>query len=584
MKEIIKDSIRKNKLKIFVFLVFICFNMYLLTIPPKIIGDIIDLMRNIDINKDVILSKILFLILLSVGILFVRLVWKYYETIIPRTFEKNIVNSMFKHLLRIKVPELQNIKNGEIMSYFVKDLNDTRKTIYRTMSFGSRIIFMVLFTTLSMIRNVNITLTVIALIPLIFASILTILFRKKTDRDYESSQKSFTELSEYIQESTDSIRTTKAYNGENAQISKFENLNEKVRKDNFKVSLNSSFIVSVVNFCFGLSFGLTLLFGSNMILNGTLTIGKFVEFNTYILLFANPVDWLPRLVSMLRTGRLAYARLDSVFKIGTERVQDEKNKLTNSEGILSGDIIIKNLDFSYPGFIDTVLDDINIEIKKGETLGIIGKIGSGKSTLMNLLVKLYRVGNDKIYINGIDINDIPIQVLRENVCYITQDSFLFSSTLKENINLFRDDYDDKDIEDSIRQAIIYDEIMNLPDKINTMVGERGVDLSGGQKQRITISRAFLNKSDIVIFDDTFSALDNRTEQKLLRNIKKLVKGKTCIIVSNRISDIKHADKIIVLDNGKIIEQGTHENLLGEKGTYYNFYKDQAIKVEESFLS
>ena len=202
---------------------------------------------------------------------------------------------------------------------------------------------------------------------------------------------------------------------------------------------------------------------------------------------------------------------------------------------------------------------------------------------MNLLLKLYEVPNEKIYIDGKDINEIKTDTIRNNICYITQDNFLFSTTLKENINLFRDIYEEGDILESTKSAMIYEEIEEMTDGINTIIGEKGIDLSGGQKQRVVISRAFLKNSNIVIFDDTFSALDNRTEQSLLKNIKELTKNKTCIIVSNRISDIKHCDEIVVLEQGKIVERGVHKDLLNNKAQYYEFYKNQAEKNKVSIL-
>ena len=226
-----------------------------------------------------------------------------------------------------------------------------------------------------------------------------------------------------------------------------------------------------------------------------------------------------------------------------------------------------------------VLSDINLKINTGETLGIIGTIGSGKTTLMNLLLRLYPVQNGKIIIDGKDINEIPLVTLRNHICYITQDNFLFSTSLKENIKLFKDGFEDEQIRQSTKNAMIYDDIKNMKNGIDTIIGERGVDLSGGQKQRIVISRAFLNKSKVVIFDDTFSALDNKTEEMVLKNVKELVKDKTCIIISNRISDIKDANQIIVLDKGLIIESGTHDTLLNKKGKYYNFYKEQTAKSQ-----
>lgn len=198
---------------------------------------------------------------------------------------------------------------------------------------------------------------------------------------------------------------------------------------------------------------------------------------------------------------------------------------------------------------------------------------------MNLLLKLYPVSDGKISIGGKDINDIPLSVLRKSICYITQDPFLFSSTLKDNISLFRDGYDDDEIMESTKNAIIFDEISEMNDGIYTLVGSSGIELSGGQKQRVAISRAFLQKSNIVIFDDIFCALDNRTEERVLNNIKEMTKGKTCIIISNRISDIKDADKIIVLDEGNIIEAGNHEYLINRKGLYNTLYLQQSSKTE-----
>lgn len=249
------------------------------------------------------------------------------------------------------------------------------------------------------------------------------------------------------------------------------------------------------------------------------------------------------------------------------------------ENLISGDIEIKDLSFNYPKTIEVALKNIDINVKKGKTLGIIGTIGSGKTTLANLLTRLYPVPNGKIIIGGIDINDIPITDLRKSICYITQDNFLFSTTLKENIKLFKEGFNDREIEDSTRRAMIYNEIGEMKNGIDTIIGERGVDLSGGQKQRVAISRAFLLRSNIVIFDDAFSALDNKTEEKVMKNVEELCKEKTCIIISNRISDIKNADEIIVLEEGKIIQKGVHEELILEDGLYRKFYNQQSSKSE-----
>lgn len=305
-----------------------------------------------------------------------------------------------------------------------------------------------------------------------------------------------------------------------------------------------------------------------------------MAFNGYMLLLQSPIMWIPWILKHIKKVKVSYDRLDKMFKLKEEEISIDN--ISNTEK-LNGNIEIKNLTYHYPECIENVLENININIKPGESLGIIGVIGSGKTTLMNLLLKLYKVPNEKIYIDGKDINEIKTDTIRNNICYITQDNFLFSTTLKENINLFRDIYEEDDILESTKSAMIYEEIEGMTDGINTIIGEKGIDLSGGQKQRVVISRAFLKNSNIIIFDDTFSALDNRTEQSLLKNIKELTKNKTCIIVSNRISDIKHCDEIVVLEHGKIVERGVHKDLLNNKAQYYEFYKNQAEKNKVSIL-
>ena len=422
-------------------------------------------------------------------------------------------------------------------------------------------------------------LTLATMCPIIVTSFLVVIIKKYVEKSFKKSQKYYTEMSEFVQESTDSIKTTKAYAGEMSQLKEFIRRNKMLKQANNSVDVHSTLLSTCVNICFGLCYGISLIYGSNLVLQGTITTGEFIAFNGYIGLFVGPVSWIPGIISRFKRAQISYHRLDKIFHLEREKIVNKDNKV---EDMISGDIVIRDLTYNYTQNIEVALNHINLEIKEGETLGIIGTIGSGKTTLMNLLLKLYPVADGKISIGGVDINDIPLTVLRKSICYITQDSFLFSTTLKDNISLFRDDYEDKEILESTRNAMISDEIHKMNDGIYTMIGERGVDLSGGQKQRVVISRAFLQKSNIVIFDDTFCALDNRTEEKLLKNIKDMTQGKTCIIISNRISDIKDADKIIVLDEGNIIEAGVHDTLINRRGLYSKLYHQQSSK-EETFL-
>lgn len=580
MKDILISIYKKLSIKMIFVVTMVAINVYLLTYPSKVLGQIIDLLNNIEANKPEILSLIVKLLIASIILIIIRVAWKYTLAFITRTVEKDLRDNLFDHFLRIKLSNIQDIKNGEIMSYFVKDIGEIRGFTYRFLSHASRVFF-IFFITSAMMIKVDLSLTIAALCPILITTYIILILKNYVEKSFKRSQRYFTSLSEYVQESTDAIRTTKAYSGETNQLKKFIKKNSILKRGNITVDNYSTLLSSSVMICFGFCYGITILYGSKLVLNKQITIGDFVAFTGYIDLFLTPLFWLPGIISKFKRAQISFGRLDKVFKLEKENLKLEG--ISSNERI-SGDIKIQNLSFNYPGNIDQILNDITLEIKQGETLGIIGTIGSGKTTLMNLLLRLYPVQDGKIFIGGEDINNIDLAKLRSSISYITQDNFLFSSTIKDNISLFRDEFQDKEIEESTEKSMISGEIEKMKNGINTVIGERGIDLSGGQKQRVVISRAFLNKSNIVIFDDTFSALDNRTEKLLLENIKELVKDKTCIIISNRISDIKDSNHIIVLDNGNIVEQGIHTELLKNKGLYHKFYTQQSSKTEDSILN
>ena len=578
-KELIK-SLKKYKWQILIEIILIVISVIFIAYPSKIVGKMIDLLYNAESNKSEIIKSIVQLLSISIGFLITRVLWKKLDFRINIYIDKDLTERLFTKRLTTKVTALNEIKNGEIMSYFVSDLRKVTMITAKFISTGTRIIANFTIAIIMMSNSCNIKLTLISLIPVLITIVVIIFIRKRWMDVMKEAQKSFADLSEYVQESTDSIRTMKAFCGEDKQIEEFKDKNATLKKYNISVSKNQNLLFVCVSLGFGLAYAITLLYGSNLVINGKVSIGNLIAFNGYLAMLEGPVRWIPWLFGKAKKFKVSFDRLNKMFKLPEEEIDNFEK---SNEDKLNGDIEIKNLTYNYPGYIETVLENINIDIKKGESLGIIGVIGSGKTTLMNLLLKLYDVERGKIFIDGKDINDIPVKIIRDNICYITQDNFLFSATLKENINLFKDEYKDEDIEDSTKQAMIYDEISHMDDGINTVIGEKGIDLSGGQKQRVVISRAFLNNSNIIIFDDTFSALDNRTEQHVLNNVKELTKNKTCIIVSNRISDIKDCDKIIVLEQGEIVEQGNHQTLLQKDGKYQEFYQNQAHKAQSSLL-
>ena len=580
MKKLLTKLLKKHVFLILIELILITVNIYLLTVPSKILGQIIDLLYNVDANKNSIMQTILYLLLMCVLLLISRVSWKMIDAKISRNMVKMIRDTIYEKMLKTDVAKLDTMKNGDIMSYFVKDINEVRKFVSNVITLMVRFILNFAIVAIAMTKSTNGKLTLITLFPIAISIVLIFMMIKKIEKNYNASRKKFTDLSEFVQESTDSIRTTKAYVGEKKQYEEFLNKNTSLRNTNFEVIKDETLISIFMNLGIGIGLGLSILFGGKMVLNNQISVGDFVAFNGYMIILQEPIRWIPWMVKHSKRFQVAYKRLNDFLKMKEEKI---KIYDYNSEN-LNGNIQINGLTYRYPDGGEDVLKNISINVEQGKSLGIIGVIGSGKTTLMNLLMKLYKVPDGKIFIGGKDINNIETDAIRHNICYITQDNFLFSSTLKDNINLFRDIYAEEDILESTKSSMIYEEINDMPDGINTIIGEKGIDLSGGQKQRVVISRAFLNQSNIVIFDDTFSALDNKTEESLLRNIRKLTENKTCIIISNRISDIKHCDEIIVLDHGEIVERGIHRDLLALKKNYYEFYKNQAEKNRVDILS
>ena len=575
MKKIIQKFLKQNKWLLLIQTIFIFLNIYFFTYPAKIVGELVDLLYDIPANQEMIMEKTIYLLIISLVLLIVRIPWRFLVSYLSRVPEQNLEDELFRNLLRLKMNEIQNIKNGEIMSYFTKDITEIRKAFYRITSYGTRILATFLIATFTMAQGVNISLTIVTMLPIIVTAYLVVKIKEYVEKSFQISQAYYTNLSEYVHESTDAIRTIKAYSQEGNQLKEFIRKNRKLRSANNTVDVHSTLLSVCINVCFGLCYGISIIYGSQLVLSQTITVGDFVAFNGYISLFVGPISWLPVTIAYYKRGKISYGRIDQFLDFEKEKFLPMP---IEQQEQLGQKIVISHLNFHYPNCQAEVLKDINITISQGQTLGIIGKIGSGKTTLMNLLLRLYSIPNGMIQIGGKDINEIPIETIRKNICYITQDHFLFSDTIEKNISLFQKNYHEEDVIRSAKKAMIYDEIQEMNQGIYTVIGERGIDLSGGQKQRVSISRAFFNQAGIVILDDTFSALDNRTENEVLKNVKKMTKNKICIIISNRISDVKEADHIIVLEEGKIIEEGIHEELIQQQGRYYQFYQNQ---IEQS---
>lgn len=573
MKKVILKILRDSIIFLIISTIFISLNIYFDTIPAKTLGTIIDYLPKSNVYEDEIIKNIYVLIFASLLCMVCRLVWKMCVQVISRSAEKTMKDEIFKQFLRLKLDSIQNIKNGELMSYLTKDIAEIRSFIYRLSNQIVRAVAIFIIA-ITRMKEVNSKLTVTVLIPLLLSIVITFFIKNKISKSFKEAQTKFTAMSEFVQESTDSIRTTKAYSIEDSQSKTFVRKNNSVRLANQTVDYYQALFYTSIDICFGLCIGISVIYGSSLVLSHQISVGDLVAFTGYLALFEKPMIWIPAIVSKAKRARISYARLDKLYSLEVEPISDDASSDANT---IKGDIVIKNLTFNYPEYTDEVLKNVSLRIPQGSTLGIIGTIGSGKTTLTNLLLRLYDFENNKIFIDGKDIKSLDLEDLRKSFCYITQDNFLFSNTIKNNITLFKDEYREEDVIDSVDKAMFKSDLDSMKDGIETIIGDKGIDLSGGQKQRVVISRAFLNRSNFIIFDDTFSALDNKTEKELLKNIKELTENKTCIIISNRISDIKDADNIIVLDDGVIVEEGKHNDLVNKEGLYRNFYLQQSSK-------
>ena len=567
MKKVIIDLLKKYKLNIIgISILLIIINISRL-FPAKILGKIIDLYPNAKDNMQAIIKYFLLFASIVLADVVLRMFWSYFRKKLFFSFEKNLKDRIFARFLKLKTIGLQKTKNGELMSYLTKYTIDIRKGFTSFICDFIRVII-VLFILSTLMFQISIKLTILVFIPMIIDSIIIIILKEIIKNKQEKAQKAYTKLSEFVQESTDSIRITKAFNGEEINIKTFKEKSKKLKKANIDVSVYSALLYISIFTCFGICYGISAIYGTKLVVANSVTVGEFIVFNSFINEMFWPLIWFPRLITNMKNAQVAVLKLDEFYKLPTESLSDTRQTI-------NGDIKIENLNFKH---IDNkeALKNINIRLKQGQTLGIIGTIGSGKTTIANVLLKLYDIDDNQVFIDGKDINQINTYELRDSFCYITQESFLFSDTIKNNITLFNDKFTDEKILESVKYACLEEDVNNMENGIETIIGEKGITLSGGQRQRVAIARAFLYNQNLIIFDDSFSAIDNKTEKIILKNIKEILKDKTCIIISNRISDVNFADNIIVLDEGQIVQEGKHEELITQDGLYRYFYNQQSL--------
>lgn len=568
----IREFLKKSWSRYALGVVFLFAGSYVQVLAPKYLGIIIDLLEEPVIDRQLVIRYIVLTLVVAVLAFVTRFIWRYCINGNGRNLENFLRQRLFEHFQKMSVEFFNNRKTGDLVAYAINDITAVR------MTFGPGIALFLngLATTTiaigTMVTAVNPRLTLMALLPIPIIIYVIIKMGRLIQMKFRRVQESFAAISGRVQENIAGLRVIKSYVQEDSEVLKFEDLNKDIKNANLEMVKLSSMLTPLIQLFFGVCFTINLLYGSRLVNQGVISLGDFVAFNGYLALIMNPVIFIGRIINLFQRGMASLKRLNTIFDVQPEPPALEPDF---SMETIQGEIQVKDLTFTYPSGVEPALKGINLELSQGKTLGVIGKTGSGKTTLVNLLVRLYNIEPEKIYVDGRDINEIPVPLLRDNIGCVPQDNFLFSTTIANNISFFRDDYTKEEIESAAKASQIYQSIMEFPRGFETMVGERGVNLSGGQKQRISIARALIRKPKILILDDALSAVDTKTEEEILSNLKDVMRDTISIIVSHRISAVKEADEIIVLEKGEIIERGNHGQLMERRGMYYELQQEQS---------
>ncbi|RHW34182.1 ATP-binding cassette domain-containing protein [Neobacillus notoginsengisoli] len=547
-------------------------------LPPKLIGMEIDDIRTGVMAKGLILRYMLILSSITVVSYLVTYIWHYKLFGGAYLVERKLRSRFMGHLLKMAPPFFEKNRTGDLMARATNDI----KAISMTAGFGILTLADSTIWMLTILLTMGITiswkLTFVAILPLPVMAVLMNLYGKKIHGSFMKAQDAFGDLNDRVLESIAGVRVIRSYVQEENEKKTFHELTEGLFAKNLAVAKVDSLFQPTIKILVGVSYMIGLGYGAKLVFSQQITLGELVSFNVYLGMLIWPMFAVGEMINIMQRGN---ASLDRVQEILSYK-QDVRN-IAQPVAVDSPDSIeFKDVAFRYPSSKHDNLSEINVELKQGETLGIVGKTGSGKTTFIKQLLREYPAGTGKLAISDVPIEEQPLEEVRSWIGYVPQDHVLFSRSIRENILFGNREAGEEELQRAIDSAAFRKDLGNLPEGLKTLVGEKGVALSGGQKQRISIARALIKDPEILILDDSLSAVDAKTEQKIIENIRTDRAGKTTVITTHRMSAVMHADRIIVLEDGKIVEQGTHEQLMAKGGWYKEqFERQQAeIAVEE----